>query len=136
MSTTLATTAPAATFVNPLAIDEPADRVDQAVTAMIDSAVATVEDEVKRMIRRREVAAAVRGIRRAKADLDEVNQADADLGLAALTIDGHRAELLRMFATLNPAADTAAVAQTVDAVLAGYKAKFERPEAKAKRGKS
>lgn len=137
MSTMLATTdAPVATFVNPLTIDTTADRIDQAVNALIDSAVGTVEDEMKRIARRREVAAAIRGIRLAKADLDEVSEVDADLGLANLTIDGHRPELLRMFAVLNPAAGEKAIVPVVDALLDGYKAKFEKPEVKAKRGKS
>lgn len=133
----LAPAAPAAvaTFVNPLTIDATADRIDQAVNALIDSAVSTVEDEMKRIARRREVAAAVRGIREAKADLDAITELDAQVGMADLIIAGKKPDLGEMFRTLNPAAEQKQIDAVVDALLDGYKAKFETPAAKAKRGK-
>lgn len=129
MSTTLAPTATAVAFHNPLDLDAPADRIEAAVTAMIDSAVGAVEDEIRAMIRRREVAAAVRSIRRVKAQLDEIRDGVPGVGLAGLASDGYRADLIGWFKVVNPAAGEAAVAGVVDAFLGSYQ------EAK-KKGKS
>lgn len=135
----LATTEPTAlapSFINPLTIDATADRVDAAVNHLIDAALGTVEDEMQRLARRRQLASAIRGIRAVKEQLDGMTETDAELGMANLIIDGHRPELLKMFAVLNPAAEAKVVEVCVEGILEPYKSKFDEPAKKARRGKS
>lgn len=129
-------TAIAPSFINPLTIDVTADRVDAAINSLIDSALGTVEDEMQRLARRRQLASAVRGIRAAKEQLDGLTDADAELGMTGLIIDGHKPELIKMFMVLNPAAEAKVVEVCVDGFLEPYKSKFEEPTKKARRGKS
>lgn len=129
-------TAIAPSFINPLMIDVTADRVDAAVNGLIDAALGTVEDEMQRLARRRQLASAVRGIRAVKDQLDGITEADAEMGMANLIIDGHRPELVKMFAVLNPAAEAKVVEVCVDGILEPYKSKFDEPTKKARRGKS
>lgn len=129
-------TAIAPSFINPLMIDVTADRVDAAVNGLIDAALGTVEDEMQRLARRRQLASAVRGIRAVKDQLDSVTEAGAEMGMANLIVDGHRPELIKMFAVLNPAAEAKVVEVCVDGILEPYKSKFDEPIKKARRGKS
>lgn len=149
MNATLATTEKASVaipdgFVNPLTIDDAVSRVDGVVNAMIDGAVGHVENEIKGTMRRREVAAAVRGILRTRTTLEEMIADPAGMKeLTLMAIDGERANLLSMFSTVNPAASFAAVASVVDGLLEKCRGKlFPEPEAgeedekpKKKRGK-
>lgn len=135
----LATTDPTAlapSFINPLTIDVTADRVDAAVNNLIDAALGTVEDEMQRLARRRQLASAIRGIRAVREQLDGITETDAEMGMAGLIIDGHRPELVKMFAVLNPAAEAKVVEVCVDGILEPYKSKFDEPTKKARRGKS
>jgi hypothetical protein len=125
-----------ATFINPLSIEVPADRIDAAINGLVDAALGTVEDEMHRLARRRQLASAIRGIRSVKEQLDELNENDAEMGMTTLVIDSHRPDLLKMFAVLNPAAEAKVVEICVDGILEPYKSKFEEPTKKAKRGKS
>lgn len=134
MSTELATQETAvapSTFVNPLGLDAAADRIDALVNDMIDAAVGTIDDEIRRMTRRRIVAAAVRGIRAAKEELDGM---DKTLPGTEFLVDSHRQELIDRFRAINESADQTAIEETVDAFLAGYRGE-DKPAAK-KRGKS
>lgn len=133
MGSELATTAPQAVTVNPLAIDVSIERVDAAVNEMIESAVGHVESELKRHARRREVAAAVHNIRRTRDELDGL-AADPLSGLVlGLRVDSARTELSDLFRVLNPAAADEAIASVVDQALSGYAAE---PETKRKKGKA
>lgn len=138
MSTTLATADTTAVavrgeFVNPLTIDEAMTRVDTVVNEMIDGAVGHVESEVKRMMRRREVSAAVRGILATRTTLEEmIANPDGLKELTLMAIDGERANLLSMFSMVNPAASFEVVAGVVDGLLEKCRSNlFQEPESAA-----
>lgn len=131
MSATLAPAAPApAVFVDPLAIDDAPARVEAAVAAMVEAVVGTVEQSLAAAARRRAVTFAVREVRRLKQELDE--QVPVLGPAAGLLVDGTKASLMKLYATLNPAAEADQVETAAEAAVAGY-----RPAAEAKkRGKS
>lgn len=107
-------------FVNPLSIDAAADKLDNLLSAMVDSAVGTINDEIRRMIRQREVAAAVRGIRRTKNHLDAMREQDNGLGVFNLSVLAQRPDLVDMFRVINPTAADVDVATVVDSFLGQY----------------
>lgn len=128
-------------FVNPLTLDDAMSRVDNVVNEMIDGAVGHVESEIKGMIRRREVAAAVRGILRTRTTLERMIADPAGMKeLTLMAIDGERANLLSMFSLVNPAASFEAVVTVVDGLLDRLKGNLfseptEEEPVKPKRGK-
>ena len=142
MSTAVAPAPPAEIakpLVNPLTIDTTAvavARLDNLVNGFIDDAVGQIDSEIDRMMRRREVAASVRGILRVKASLDEAVAAAAESGmpeLVAMTLDGERADLVAMYQTLNPAQPAEKVGEVVDKLLDGYREQLKpKPKTRGK----
>ncbi len=126
------------TFIDPLSADVALSRVDAVVNEMIEGAVGHFEDDLKRIMRRREVAACVRGILSTRNQL-EATLADAEktgmTGLAGMVIDGAKDELVRMFTVINPTTDVTKIEATVDTVLAGFRERIPQVEETKKRGK-
>lgn len=120
-------------IVNPLMLDATAvavARMDGLVTGFIEDAVGQIDDEVTRMMRRREVSSAVRGIIRVKKALDEAVAGVAETGmpeLVLMTLDGEREDLLTMYRTLNPAAEDDKIEEVVEALMEGYRGKLTPP---------
>lgn len=138
MSSTLAPAAPEAApkFVNPLTLtDDTALRVDAAVTAMVDSVVGSVEQELRRHARRREVTAAVHRVQRIRHECNELLPGIevAGSGMVDLLLNGYRTDLIDAFAALNPNGDLPQIEAVVDEFLSEYRSKVGT---KPKRGKS
>lgn len=136
---TLAPAAPeAAKLVNPLTlVDDTALRVDAAVTAMVDSVVGTVEEELRRHARRREVTAAVHRVQRIRRECDELlpGMELAQVGMVELLLDGYRTDLIDAFAALNPTGDLAKIEAVVDEFLGEYRDKAGTKRGTKKAGK-
>lgn len=134
---TLAPAAPAA-LVNPLTItDDTAQRVDAAVTAMVDSVVGTVEQELRRHARRREVTAAVYRVQRIRQECDQLlpGMELVQAGMVDLLLAGYRTDLVEAFTALNPAVPVGEIEAVVDEFLGEYRDKAGTKRAK-KPGKS
>lgn len=125
-------------FLNPLTIDTTAAavaRLDDLVTGFIDEATGHVEDEMRRMMRRREVSAAVRGILQTKTDLDRAVPQSIEMGIPQIgtaSIDGERPDLIKWYKTLNRAMPDAEVEKAVDAILDPYREQLKPKATKAK----
>lgn len=112
-------------FVNPLMIDVTGDRIDAVINDLIETALGTVESEMHRIARRRQVAAAIRGIRAAKEQLDGLTEADAALGIVGPFIEGLRSDLDTMFRTLNPDAELETIQQAIESLVGPYATKMD-----------
>jgi len=113
-------------FVNPLTLEDCGDRLDTAINALIATAVGTVEDEIQYAMKRRSVAAAVRGIRVAKLQLDSITEEDAAMGIVPLLIAGFEVDLKRMFKQLNPASPDTVITDVVTTFLAPYRSEVPK----------
>lgn len=121
-------------FLNPLTIDTTAAavaRLDDLVTGFIDEATGHVEDEMRRMMRRREVSAAVRGILQAKNDLDQAVPQAMEMGIPSMgtsAIEGERPDLIKWYKTLNRAMPDADVEKVVEGILEPYRKQLVEPK--------
>lgn len=107
--------------INPLTIDGTVQRIDAAVAAMVETVVGGIEDEISRAVRRRDVAAAVRGILATRDELDRATAGPVLVpGLIAMAIDGCRPDLIGLFRRLNPVAVAGRIDEVVDKILAEY----------------
>lgn len=121
-------------FVDPLALDTQMARVDKAVNDIIDGSVSHIEDEITRIMRRREVASAVRRVHFLRNELGEIVKSGMGSEMINTYVDGVAAEMQEQFKHINPGADPKLIEAAVEKTIAAFRQEPE--EEKKKRGKS
>lgn len=121
MNTEIAIEQKTTIITNPITIAETADRVDNAIAIMVEQCVDQIEDEVTRIVRRREVSAAIRGILRYKKELEELKtEPILAPALFLMAVEGMRPDLENMFRKINPKAADTAIKQIVEDTVREY----------------
>jgi hypothetical protein len=140
MSTEIAERSPAevAEIANPFSIDCTGTRIETVIDNLVDRVVGEAETEIKRVMERRRIAAAVRGILAVKHDLGNLGTLADISGATKLFVNGRRDDLIRQFKIINPGASPEQISEVVDGLLRPYYPEEPEPDPspRRRRGKS